>query len=87
MMHNDKDPWVPWHLGMELFMALYRLNRPVWLVNYNGERHWPTKLAHRKDWTIRMEQFFNHYLKGASASTWLKEGIPALQKGKTLGLE
>ena len=87
MMHNDKDPWVPWHLGMELFMALYRLNRPVWLVNYNGERHWPIKLAHRKDWTIRMEQFFNHYLKGAPAPTWLKQGIPALQKGKTLGLE
>ena len=44
-------------------------------------------LAEMRDWTRRMQQFFDHYLKGAPAPTWLKKGVPATQKGRTLGLE
>ncbi|MFB6232485.1 MAG: alpha/beta hydrolase family protein [Salinibacter sp.] len=87
MMHNDKDSAVPWEQGIELFVALRRLNKPAWLINYTGEVHWPTDLAEMRDWTRRMQQFFDHYLKGAPAPTWLKEGVPATQKGRTLGLE
>lgn len=87
MMHNDHDAAVPWYQGIEMFVALRRLNKPVWMVNYNDEPHWPTTYANKRDWNIRMQQFFDHYLKGAPAPVWLAEGIPALLKGKTLGLE
>ena len=87
MLHNDEDGAVPWEQGIEYFTALRRLQKPVWMLNYNGEDHGLRKMANRKDWTIRMQQFFDHYLKGAPAPVWLEEGVPATKKGKTLGLE
>jgi len=87
ILHNDHDTAVPWYQGIELFVALRRLGKPVWLINYNGEPHWPTKYQNKRDWAIRMQQFFDHYLKGAPAPVWLEKGVPATEKGKTLGLE
>ncbi len=87
MMHNDKDGAVPWEQGIELFVALRRLGKPAWLVNYNDEPHWPTTFANRRDWQIRLQQFFDHYLKDEPAPRWLSRGIPAIEKGSTLGYE
>lgn len=87
MLHNDHDGAVPWEQGIELFTALRRLNRPAWLINYNDEPHWPQRFANREDWQIRLEQFFDHYLKDEPAPRWLSSGIPALEKGATLGRE
>ncbi len=87
IMHNDHDGHVPWYQGIELFVALRRLGKPTWMINYNDEPHWPTKFHNKKDWQIRLQQFFDHYLKGAPAPVWLKEGVPAVEKGKTLGTE
>ena len=87
ILHNDHDGAVPWYQGIELFLALRRLNKPAWLINYNNEPHWPVKFQNKVDWQTRLQQFFDHYLKGEPAPVWLKDGIPALQKGRTLGLE
>ena len=87
ILHNDNDGAVPWYQGIELFTALRRLGKPAWLVNYNGEPHWPLPYPKRRDWTIRMQQFFDHYLQGAPAPRWMTEGVPAVEKGRTLGLE
>lgn len=84
MMHNDKDGAVPWHQGIELFMALRRLNKPVWMLNYNGEDHGLTQRKNQKDYTIRMKQFFDYYLKGALQPEWMLYGIPAMEKGINL---
>lgn len=86
-MHNDNDGAVPWYQGIEFFLALRRLNKPVWLINYNGEPHNLLRRANMVDLTIRMQQFFDHYLKGAPAPVWMTDGIPAIDKGKTLGYE
>jgi hypothetical protein len=59
----------------------------VWLLNYNGEPHGLRKYQNRKDFAIRMQQFFDHYLKGAPAPVWMVDGVPAVMKGKDLGLE
>jgi dipeptidyl aminopeptidase/acylaminoacyl peptidase len=87
ILHNDKDGAVPWYQGIELFVALRRLSKPAWLVNYNDEGHGVSQDQNRRDWSIRMQQFFDHYLQGKPAPTWLTEGVPATEKGKTLGLE
>ena len=87
MMHNDDDGAVPWYQGIEFFVALRRLGKPVWMLNYNGAGHGLRRYADRKDWTIRMQQFFDHYLKEAPAPVWMEEGVPATKKGKTLGLD
>lgn len=85
IMSNDTDGAVPWYQGIELFTALRRLEKPAWLMVYNGEEHNLTKRPNRQDLSIRMSQFFDHYLKGAPEPKWMKEGIPAVKKGKELG--
>ncbi|MFA6404176.1 MAG: prolyl oligopeptidase family serine peptidase [Salinivirgaceae bacterium] len=87
IMSNDNDGAVPWYQGIEFFMALRRLNKPAWLLNYNGMAHnIETKYwANRMDLNIRMMQVFDHYLKGKPAPEWMEKGIPAIDKGKRLG--
>ncbi len=87
IMHNDADGHVPWHLGIEFFMALRRLQKPSWLLNYNGEPHWPLKWQNRLDFNIRMQQYFDHYLMDAPMPDWMKSGIPAIEKGIRSGYE
>jgi dienelactone hydrolase len=81
IMHNDEDGAVPWEQGIEYFMALRRLGKPTWLLNYNGEPHWPVKWQNRLDFNIRLEQFFNHYLMDSPMPLWMKEGNSPLEKG------
>ena len=87
MMHNDGDGAVPWYQGVELFMGLKRLNKPVWMINYNGEKHGLIQRKNRVDWTNRMSQYFDHYLKNEPAPEWLKKGIPATQKTLNYGFK
>ncbi|HLW20624.1 MAG TPA: prolyl oligopeptidase family serine peptidase [Cyclobacteriaceae bacterium] len=87
IMHNDEDGSVPWYQGIEMFMALKRLNKPAWLLQYNGEDHNLKERKNRKDLSIRLSQFFDHYLKGAPAPLWMTEGLPAVEKGRTLKYE
>lgn len=85
MMANDDDGAVPWTQGIELFTGLKRLGKPCWMLNYNGDKHNLQKNANKLDLSIRMRQFFDHYLQGAPAPKWLTEGIPATKKGETMG--
>ncbi|MFP4471579.1 MAG: alpha/beta hydrolase family protein [Bacteroidales bacterium] len=87
IMHNDGDGAVPWYQGIEMFMAMRRLDKPAWMLTYNDERHNLTKWPNRVDLSTRMYQFFDHYLKGAPEPKWMKLGVPAIEKGKKLGYE
>jgi dipeptidyl aminopeptidase/acylaminoacyl peptidase len=87
IMHNDADGSVPWYQGIEMFMALKRLDKPAWLLQYNGEDHNLVQRKNRKDLSIRLGQFFDYYLKGAPVPKWMIEGLPAVEKGKTLKYE
>ena len=84
MMHNDADGAVPYYQGIEMFMGMRRLNKPVWLLVYNDEAHNLRETRNRFDLSIRMMQFFDHYLKGAPAPEWMTKGVPAVMKGKEL---
>ena len=87
IMHNDNDGAVPWYQGIEFFMALRRLDKPAWMLEYNNEEHNLTRRANEKDLSRRMMQFFDHYLKGKPMPVWMKKGIPATEKGENLGYE
>ncbi|MCC9073349.1 prolyl oligopeptidase family serine peptidase [Flavobacterium sp. F-65] len=82
MMHNDNDGAVPWYQGIEYFSALRRLDKPVWMLNYNGEPHnlKADSWGNRKDLSTRMKQFFDHYLKGEKAPEWMVKGRTNLEK-------
>lgn len=81
LLHNDKDGAVPWYQGIEYFMALRRLNKPVWMLNYNDEPHWPTKWENKRDFKVRMQQYFDYYLQGSPPPLWMINGVPAIEKG------
>ncbi len=87
IMHNDQDGAVPWYQGIEFYTALRRLNKPVWLLNYNGDDHNLIQRQNRKDIQIREVQFFDHFLKGAPAPTWISKGVKATEKGIDWGLD
>jgi dipeptidyl aminopeptidase/acylaminoacyl peptidase len=79
LLHNDKDGAVDWNQGIEFFNTLRRLRKPVIMLQYKGENHGLVKSANRKDYTVRMREFFDHHLKGAPARAWLEKGIPHLE--------
>jgi dienelactone hydrolase len=85
MMHNDYDGAVPWYQGIEFFVALRRLNKPAWMLTYNGEAHnlKDESWANRMDLDKRMFQFFNHFLKGEPMPAWMGKGVPAIEKGSS----
>ncbi|MGC2658507.1 MAG: prolyl oligopeptidase family serine peptidase [Bryobacteraceae bacterium] len=80
MIHNDADDAVPWYQGIEFYLALRRLNKEVYMFSYNGEPHNLRRRADQKDYTVRMQQFFDYYLKGSPKPEWMDNGIPYLDK-------
>jgi dienelactone hydrolase len=81
MMHNDKDGACAFADAVQFFTALRRLGKKAWMLQYDGEYHSIMDPDREKDYTIRMTQFFDHYLKGAPAPKWMTRGVPAALKG------
>jgi dipeptidyl aminopeptidase/acylaminoacyl peptidase len=82
MIHNDNDDAVPWYQGIEFYLALRRLNKEVYFFSYNGEFHGLRKRQNQKDYSRRMKEFFDHFLKGVPEPEWMEKGIPYLQREK-----
>ncbi len=87
IMHNDADGAVPWYQGIEFFSDLRRLDKPAWLLQYNKEAHNLVQRRNCKDLSVRLQQFFDHYLKGAPMPAWMKTGVPYEDKGEYSGFE
>jgi dienelactone hydrolase len=80
ILHNDQDDAVPWYQGIEYYLALRRLGKEAYLFNYNDERHGLRRRATQMDYTVRMQQFFDHHLKGAPMPDWMAKGVPFLDR-------
>ncbi|HEY4194037.1 MAG TPA: prolyl oligopeptidase family serine peptidase, partial [Mucilaginibacter sp.] len=87
LMNNKIDGIVPFSQGVEFFTALRRLGKKVWMLQYDGQDHNLLDKQAQYDYTIRTQQFFDHYLKGLPAPVWMTRGIPASLKGTTDGFE
>jgi dipeptidyl aminopeptidase/acylaminoacyl peptidase len=75
--HNVQDNQIPWRQGVEMYMALRRLGKKVWMLQYDEESHWLFAKKNAADYTVRLTQFFDHYLKGTPPPKWMTEGVPA----------
>ncbi len=65
IMGGSADPRVSPTQSMELYRHLKLRNQaPVRLVSYPGEQHGNRRAASRLDYSLRLMQWFNHYLKG-----------------------
>ncbi|MEP7377775.1 MAG: prolyl oligopeptidase family serine peptidase, partial [Chitinophagaceae bacterium] len=85
IFHNKGDEAVPWGQAVELFIALRRLEKPVWMLQYDQGGHGVNTAKDQMDYTTRMTQFFDHYLKRAPAPKWMTHGIPASMKSIETG--
>jgi len=75
MLHNDKDGAVDFEQGIEYYNALRRLKKPVTMITYRGENHGLAKRENMRDYSIRMMEFFDYYLKDKPAPEWWSKGI------------
>jgi dipeptidyl aminopeptidase/acylaminoacyl peptidase len=82
MLHNDNDDAVPWYQGIEYYLALRRLGKEVYMWVYNGEPHGLRRRPNMKDYTVRLQQFFDHKLKGTPMPEWMGKGIPYHDRDK-----
>lgn len=78
ILHNDKDGAVDFTQGVEYYNTLRRLNKNVVMLQYVGENHGLRDPANRKDYTVRMREFFDHYLRDLGMPGWLQEGVDYL---------
>ena len=78
ILHNDKDGAVDFTQGVEYYNTLRRLQKPVVLLEYVGENHGLAKRANQKDYTVRMKEFFDHFLMGKPMPKWYEEGVQRL---------
>ena len=79
LLHNDKDGAVDFNQGITHFNTLRQLGKEVILLEYVGENHGLARPVNMKDYAGRMNEWFDHYLKGKEAPDWMKNGIPRLQ--------
>jgi dipeptidyl aminopeptidase/acylaminoacyl peptidase len=86
MVHGEKDPSVSFEQAMELFLAMKRAGKKVWLLDYPDSYH-AINGKNSPDYTIRLQQFFDHYLKNMPSPSWMENGIPARMKSTELGYE
>jgi len=78
LLHNDEDGAVDWNQGIEFYNTVRRLEKPIVMLQYVGENHGLAKDPNRKDYTVRMKEFFGHYLKGEAAPGWWTDGVAHL---------
>ncbi len=75
IMHNKGDGIVGFNQGQEWFNALKRNRKKVWMLSYENENHAIVLEKNQLDYSIRLNQFFDHYLKVLPAPLWMTRSI------------
>lgn len=81
IMQGTADGAVDWNQGLEYYTAARKAGKNVIFLSYPNEPHHLAIEANQKDFQVRMKQYFDHYLKGAPMTEWMKNGLPQTEKG------
>ncbi|WP_298439903.1 prolyl oligopeptidase family serine peptidase [uncultured Ferrimonas sp.] len=76
IMFGDRDDAVPWQQGVELYLAMRRLSKPVVMLQYQDEPHHLKKYPNKLDYSLKMMAFFDHHLQNSPAPQWWLNGQP-----------
>ena len=79
ILHNDRDGAVDFNQGITYYNTLRELGKDVVLLEYVGENHGLSRAANQKDYAVRMQEWFDTFLRDQPAPEWLKDGVPRLQ--------
>jgi dipeptidyl aminopeptidase/acylaminoacyl peptidase len=80
ILHGTADGAVDWSQGLEFYNAARRLDKEVIFLSYPNEGHHLAIEANQKDFLVRMQQYFDHFLKGTPQPEWMKEGVQNINK-------
>ncbi|SHL58748.1 Prolyl oligopeptidase family protein [Chitinophaga jiangningensis] len=70
LMHTTNDDRCPIYDAIQFFVALRNQNKKVWLLEYKKGIH-GVYGNDAPDFSMRMRQFFDHYLKEMPAPLWM----------------
>jgi dipeptidyl aminopeptidase/acylaminoacyl peptidase len=79
-LHGVQDGSVEYLQGMEFYNALRFLGKPIIFLSYPDEGHNLRRYENQIDFTKRLWQFLDHYLKGTPAPEWMVNGVPFLRR-------
>jgi dipeptidyl aminopeptidase/acylaminoacyl peptidase len=77
---GNNDGAVDWHQGIEMFATMRRMEKPYIMLVYDTENHSLAKKENQIDYAKKVNEFFNHYLVGDTAATWITSGKKYLEK-------
>ncbi|MEP6762891.1 MAG: prolyl oligopeptidase family serine peptidase [Gemmatimonadaceae bacterium] len=81
ILQGMEDGAVDYVEGLQFFNAARSNGKEVILLSYPGEAHNLTNRDNQKDFTIRMKQYFDHYLMDKPAPKWMTDGLQQVNKG------
>ena len=81
---GDKDGAVDWHQGIEMYNAARLAQKPFVMLVYPGENHGLRNEANRVDYHYRVLEWFDTYLQGAEAPSWIVDGESWLERKERL---
>jgi dipeptidyl aminopeptidase/acylaminoacyl peptidase len=84
ILHDDKDGAVDFNQGITFYNTLRQLDKDVILLEYVGENHGLAQWKNKRDYSQRLMEYWDAYLKGQPAPEWLKNGIPRLKMDEHL---
>ena len=80
-IHNELDGAVPQFQGIEFITAMRRLGKEAYLFSFDGEDHNLKGREQQKYWTVHLDEWFDHWLKGAPRPAWMN-GVDYLHRGE-----
>lgn len=87
IVHNQDDGAINYNQALELFLGMRRANKKVWLIEYEGEGHTISNPENQFDLTIRIQQFFDYYLKDSLPPIWMTSNALLPHASYLSGLE
>ena len=75
LIHNDNDNAVAVYQSHHLFRQLRSEGKPVWLLQYEGEKHTLEKEENQLDAERKVISFFDYYLKDKPIPNWMNNPI------------
>jgi dipeptidyl aminopeptidase/acylaminoacyl peptidase len=75
LMANERDGIINVEQGVSFFWGLRRLGKPAWLLQYDSEYHSLLKLENQLDFSQKVLDFFDHYLKRKPMPDWMNEAL------------
>jgi len=86
IMQGKKDDGCPFSNTLEFYLGLRRMGKKAWMLAYPEGGH-GLGGNDAYDFSIRMMQFFDHYLKDKPAPLWMVDGVSADNRSWKAGLE